>query len=98
MTQQRKKNRNVEVYNPYKQLQNEGFDFYNFNSNDIPKYYTVRLNDTDKLISKKLKWRKKKKKKKKKHIKRVLETWMQSFIMTEFLMSIFYLIPDMLMF
>ena len=96
MTQQRKKNRNVEVYNPYKQLQNEGFDFYNFNSNDIPKYYTVRLNDTDKLISKKLKWRKKKKKKK--HIKRVLETWMQSFIMTEFLMSIFYLIPDMLMF
>ena len=97
MTQQRKKNRNVEVYNPYKQLQNEGFDFYNFNSNDIPKYYTVRLNDTDKLISKKLKWRKKKKKKKK-HIKRVLETWMQSFIMTEFLMSIFYLIPDMLMF
>ena len=64
MTQQRKKNRNVEVYNPYKQLQNEGFDFYNFNSNDIPKYYTVRLNDTDKLISKKLKWRKKKKKKK----------------------------------
>ena len=95
MTQQRKKNRNVEVYNPYKQLQNEGFDFYNFNSNDIPKYYTVRLNDTDKLISKKLKWRKKKKKK---HIKRVLETWMQSFIMTEFLMSIFYLIPDMLMF
>ena len=61
MTQQRKKNRNVEVYNPYKQLQNEGFDFYNFNSNDIPKYYTVRLNDTDKLISKKLKWRKKKK-------------------------------------
>ena len=96
MTQQRKKNRNVEVYNPYKQLQNEGFDFYNFNSNDIPKCYTVRLNDTDKLISKKLKWRKKKKKKK--HIKRVLETWMQSFIMTEFLMSIFYLIPDMLMF
>ena len=96
MTQQRKKNRNVEVYNPYKQLQNEGFDFYNFNSNDIPKYYTVRLNDTDKLISKKLKWQKKKKKKK--HIKRVLETWMQSFIMTEFLMSIFYLIPDMLMF
>ena len=95
MTQQRKKNRNVEVYNPYKQLQNEGFDFYNFNSNDIPKYYTVRLNDTDKLISKRLKWRKKKKKK---HIKRVLETWMQSFIMTEFLMSIFYLIPDMLMF
>ena len=95
MTQQRKKNRNVEVYNPYKQLQNEGFDFYNFNSNDIPKYYTVRLNDTDKLISKKLKWRKKKKKK---HIKRVLETWMQSFIMTEFLMSIFYLTPDMLMF
>ena len=63
MTQQRKKNRNVEVYNPYKQLQNEGFDFYNFNSNDIPNYYTVRLNDTDKLISKKLKWRKKKKKK-----------------------------------
>ena len=96
MTQQRKKYRNVEVYNPYKQLQNEGFDFYNFNSNDIPKYYTVRLNDTDKLISKKLKWRKKKKKKK--HIKRVLETWMQSFIMTEFLMSIFYLMPDMLMF
>ena len=87
MTQQRKKNRNVEVYNPYKQLQNEGFDFYNFNSNDIPKYYTVRLKKNCQ-----------KKKKKKKHIKRVLETWMQSFIMTEFLMSIFYLIPDMLMF
>ena len=54
-----KKNRNVEVYNPYKQLQNEGFDFCDFNSNDVPEYYTVRLNDTDKLISKKLKCQKK---------------------------------------
>ena len=49
----------MEVYNPYKQLQNEGFDFCDFNSNDIPEYYTVRLNDTDKLISKKLKYQKK---------------------------------------
>ena len=64
-----KKNRNVEVYNPYKQLQNEGFKFSNINSNDIPEYYAVRLSDTDKLISRKLKW-----KKKKKYIKRIIET------------------------
>ena len=51
----------MEVYNLHKQLQNEGFKFYNFNSNDIPEYYAVRLNDTHKLISRKLKWRKKKK-------------------------------------
>ena len=42
-------------------MQNEGFKFYNFNSNDIPEYYAVRLNDTHKLISRKLKWQKKKK-------------------------------------
>ena len=50
----------MEVYNLHKQLQNEGFKFYNFNSNDIPEYYAVRLNDTHKLISRKLKWQKKK--------------------------------------
>ena len=54
-----KKNRNVEVCNPYKHLQNEGFKFSNFNSNDIPEYYAGRLSDTDKLISRKLKWKKK---------------------------------------
>ena len=63
-----KKNRNVEVCNPYKQLQNEGFKFSNFNSNDIPEYYAVRLSDTDKLVSRKLKW------KKKEYIKPIIET------------------------
>ena len=62
----------MEVYNLHKQLQNEGFKFYNFNSNDIPEYYAVRLNDTHKLISRKLKWRKKKKELIKVYYRRVL--------------------------
>lgn len=51
-----KKIPNAEVYNPYKQLQNDGFEFYNFKSNDIPWHYTIRLTDTDRIISRKLKW------------------------------------------
>ena len=51
-----KKIPNAEVYNPYKQLQNDGFEFYNFKSNDIAGYYTVRLTDADRIISRKLMW------------------------------------------
>ena len=44
----------VEVFIPYKQLQNESFKFYNSKLTDIPESYTIRLNENGQTARKRL--------------------------------------------
>ena len=55
-----KKIRDVEVCAPYKQLRNEGFQFYNSETTDIPQSFTIKLNEHNKIVSQKLEWHEKK--------------------------------------
>ena len=44
----------VEVFIPYKQLQNESFKFYNSKLTDIPESYTIRSNENRQTARKRL--------------------------------------------